>query len=127
MPFIEWNDSLDVKVKAMNDEHKELIRLMNDLYDKVEAKANKEILTKSLVALKEYTIKHFEDEEKYMESIDFAELKTHKNIHKALLDKLAGFEEKFLTTGGIGQDFFDFLSFWLRSHIKGIDTKYSNA
>lgn len=127
MPFLEWNDSLDVKVEAMNNEHKELIRLMNELYDKVEAKANKEILTKSLVALKEYTIKHFDDEEKYMESINFTDLKTHKAVHKNLLDKIADFEGKFLETGNIGQDFFDFLSFWLRSHIKGIDTKYSNA
>lgn len=125
MAYLEWNETLDVKVKAMNDEHKELIRLMNELHDKNEAKASKDVLTNALGKLKRYTIKHFDDEEKFLESVNFPELKTHKNIHKMLLDKLAKYEEQFLASGVMGKDFFEFLSFWLKSHIKGIDTKYS--
>ena len=128
MPFLNWDDSLDTGVTRMNDEHKVLIDLMNHLYDLNEVGSAKPTLQKAIQSLVDYTVKHFEDEENYMESIGFSGLKTHKIIHKQLLDKVTDFQRRFSDGHDtiLGNEFFDFLRNWLIAHIKGIDIKYSD-
>jgi hemerythrin len=126
MAFYEWTERLDVHVPAMNSEHKELIRLMNELFDKNEAGATRPELTAAVDALAKFTVKHFEDEEAHMAKIGFEGLETHKIIHQQLLTQFTAFVDTFEKSGDakIDKKFFDFLSVWLTSHIKGIDTKY---
>ena len=127
MTLLQWSDDLDVHVDAMNSEHKELIRLMNDVSD-ANATGVRASVAGALERLVAYTVKHFENEEAYMASIDFAGLATHKLIHKDLLDRVGRFVSDFHDSGGaqLPKAFFDFLKFWLLSHIQGIDTKYGN-
>lgn len=124
---MEWDESLDVRVQAMNDEHIELIRLMNIVF---EVNGNgRDAVGASLSDLVNYTVEHFDNEEAYMESVGFDGLKTHKLIHKSLLERVGEFVEEFTTSGSdvLPDDLFDFLKFWLVTHIKGIDTKYTAA
>ena len=129
MSLLEWNSSLDVHVDSMNREHSELIRLMNVVYDANAAASGKEQISSALDALVDYTVKHFEDEEAYMESINFSGLRSHKYIHQDLLKRVSGFvsDYKSSTSDQLPNEFFEFLKFWLVSHIQGIDTKYGNA
>ena len=125
MPFFEWTDDLDTKVSAMNDEHKELIKLMNRLYDLNKEGVAKSDLQQAFSDLANYTIKHFSDEEAYMESINYEKLVVHKRIHEELLKKVTEFKEKFdQPDGKLDDSFFNFLSMWLSSHIRGIDIQY---
>lgn len=128
MAFLEWDEQLDVRVDAMNDQHKALIGLMNDLYDLHRAgapKPRKLALARDLAAL---AARHFRAEEKYMGSIRYDGLDRHRRIHetleKTLQHHLAEIERP---DGEFGDQFFYFLKSWLRSHIAGIDTKYAKA
>lgn len=126
---MDWDESLDVGVDAMNDQHKGLLDLMNRLFDLTKQEAPKDqhiqILNKLLVA----TVNHFDDEEKYMESINYEGLKTHKLIHDNLIARLENLTNEYLASSDIKppKAFFDFLKFWLSAHIKGIDIKYGHA
>ena len=128
MSFYTWDpNSLSVKVKSMDDEHQILISKMNAIHDADKGGADTERLKKLVMDLVDYTKKHFEDEEKYMEEIKFDGLKTHKIIHQQLLEQVGGHIEDFTKTGKINEAFYNFLKVWLTSHIKGIDMKYSDV
>lgn len=74
-----------------------------------------------------YTVKHFAHEEVFMESIRYDGIKSHKSIHKSVLEKVGGFASDFKAgdSSMLPEEFFDFLKFWLVSHIRGVDKKYS--
>lgn len=126
MAFFEWDKSLDVEVELMNQEHQTLIGLMEALYQKNEAGASKQELITQASELVNYVIKHFKDEENYMQVANFPGLETHKKLHnnlmvdlnKLVMDFVNGANEK------ISVEFVMFLKMWLFTHIRGIDTKY---
>ena len=112
-------------IGPMDDEHKMIITCMNKLHELNDANAGKGPLARALGELIAVTVKHFSDEEAYMEKIGFPDLKRHKLIHKSLLDQMGAHKQQFDTSGVLAEAFFSFLSFWLKSHICGIDMKYS--
>lgn len=127
MSFFAWGANLDVGVKKMNDEHIELIRLMNLLFDRNQAQAPKTELAKIISDLAAYVVKHFTEEEAYMASIQFPDLEKHKIIHKQLLTAYGEQVQKFEKGDGrVSDGFFSFLKLWLNAHIQGIDVKYGH-
>lgn len=60
-----------------------------------------------------------------MESINFDGVVRHKLIHKQLLSDLGEYYSTFKKTGELSLETFQFLAFWLKSHICGIDKKYA--
>lgn len=126
MAFFEWDNSLDVGVEAMNEQHKTLISLMETLHEKNVAGAPKAELLTAVNTLIDYVIKHFEDEEAFMASIGFPGLETHKKLHENLLKELKQFSGDFERSVNkkIKDELTTFLKFWLATHIRGIDTRY---
>ena len=128
MTFIVWDDSLDLHIDMIDEEHKILINLMNKLYEENNQNKPKEMLKTTLSELYAYAAKHFSDEEKYMASINYSDLAAHKAIHQRLLNRIESFSETYNDSSErIPEDFFMFLKIWVTAHIKGIDVKYANA
>lgn len=125
MAFLQWDDKLDVGVDKMNDQHKRLIDIMNKLHEDNSNGAAKATLLKDATELATLAIKHFREEEQYMESIGYEGLDSHKRIHAAL-EKTLGEHMAAIQrpTGAFSDEFFYFLRSWLRAHIAGIDVKY---
>ena len=126
MTLMIWDaKKYDVLVPQMNDQHHRLIDMMNRVYDRHAARANKAELNQLLTNLRQYTIQHFDQEERMLESIGFPQLDRHKIIHEQLLADFGKHYDAFAAgTGAISQKFFDFLKLWLTSHIMHIDRKY---
>lgn len=126
MPIMNWDKSLDIGVKAMNDEHHGLLDIMNQIYD-AHAVGKQGATINALVAkLGEACTEHFAHEEAYMQRIGYPGFTNHKALHTSLLTRYGDFAARIRAAGGIASDdFFQFLKFWLSSHIKGIDTKYA--
>jgi len=124
MSFYEWGDQLDVRVAAMNEQHKRIIALMNRLHASARTNAPQLVIESDLAELGRFTTQHFADEEAYMKRIGFAKLITHAEIHRRLLQKFTSFVDQYRTTGQLGADFFDFLKMWLSAHIQGVDVQY---
>ncbi len=128
MSLLQWSNRLDVHVEAMNQEHAHLIDLMNTVYD-ANTGADRAGIISALDTLVRFVVKHFQNEEAYMESIGFSGLKTHRYIHKDLLERVGKFVDEFKRSESdrLSREFFEFLKFWLVSHIQGIDTKYGES
>lgn len=125
--FLEWDPvKLSVGVPAMDQEHQTLIGLMNKLHTLSTTGAPKSELGQALQALAKYTVKHFADEEAFMERTHFAGLEKHKSIHAELLRRVGEYAKSFEATGGLGADFFSFLRLWLRAHISNLDMQYGS-
>ncbi len=123
--YFKWDPStLSVSVNSMDEEHIVLINKMNALHEAYSLKKPASELERLVTDLANYTVKHFSDEEAYMEKIGFEGLGTHKIIHQQLLKQVTEHIETFKKTGALTDSFFSFLSVWLTSHIRGIDTKY---
>lgn len=124
--FFIWDVSLDVGVEEMNHQHKTLISLMDALYQRNVAGASKSELLQTAQELVDYVVKHFKDEESYMQSINFKYLEAHQRLHNTLLSDLAKFVDNFKngTSETIDSHFMMFLNLWISTHIRGIDTKY---
>lgn len=124
--FFQWEDSkYKFNISQIDKEHMEIVKLMNNLYNKHTAQAPTAEVAEALNKLANYTIEHFKDEEKYFDSIGFPGAESHKLIHKQMLSKISDYAESFKKTGTLSQDFFNFLKMWLASHIMGIDSKYA--
>lgn len=125
--FYTWTqEELGLNVQEMDAEHQELIAKMNTLFDSVEAKKPPATILSHIDALAAFTVKHFADEEAYMQKIGFEGLATHKIIHQQLLSQFTGFVDEFKAKKVLNPGFFNFLKVWLTSHIRGIDMKYAS-
>lgn len=123
--FFTWDPNrLSVHVDKMDQEHQKIISLMNNLYSKNEQKAPKPELAKCIKELFDFTVLHFEHEEKFFSGLAYDQASLHKKIHVDLLSKLNEHAQKFETTGVLTNEFFAFLKMWLSAHIAGIDVKY---
>lgn len=126
MGIITWNDNLSVKVLAIDQQHKKLIDMMNELSDAMKSGKGRDILSKIISGLILYTGTHFKTEEKYFDQFDYPEAEIHKKEHEAFVLKVLEFKKGFEKGDlNLTVEIMDFLSDWLQNHIKGSDKKYS--
>lgn len=128
MAFLNWTTALHIGVQAMDAEHQQLVKLMNDLHQHHETGAPKPVMTAALKALFDYTVKHFKDEEEYMRRIKYDGYKVHCITHQHLVKKLTDFRDAYVSgRSELTQEFFNFLKLWLSAHILQIDKQYTAA
>jgi hemerythrin len=126
MAFLEWNDSLSVGVKSIDDQHKQLVALVNTLHNAIANGEGGDALGKILVGLIDYTKTHFAYEEKLFSQTAYTESAAHKQEHDKFCETVLDVQAKF--NGGAGEalhgQVMDFLKDWLITHIQGSDRKY---
>lgn len=123
-----WNDKLSLGVNTMDDEHKVLIGKINTLVAQMEAqyvKKDKMSLYNAFKDLAAYTTEHFAHEEKFMESIHYPQLNSHKKIHEKLLGQVSRYGAQIENGTLDDQKLISFLRNWLISHIMGVDMQYA--
>jgi len=124
MSLIEWNTKLSVTVFEFDEEHKQLIGMINSLHEAMKSGKGKELLTKILDDATEYTRKHFAHEEKLMVQYRYPEYKAHKELHDEFIKTVTEFrkkhDHKLLQAGQL----LNILKDWLVNHINNVDKKY---
>jgi hemerythrin len=125
MAYIEWNDSYSVGVKEMDDQHKKLIALINQLHDAMKTgQASKEAGT-ILKGLVDYTHYHFDAEEKMLDKVTYPGYLNQQKLHKVFIAQIEQYQSDLATKSlTIGVKMSEFLKDWLMSHISGEDKKY---
>jgi hemerythrin len=126
MALMEWTDKLSVGVVALDDDHKKLIGMVNELYDAMLAGHGKEKLGRVLDGLVQYTKFHFAREEKYFAQTGYPDAAAHKEQHDALTRQVLEVQLKYAAgaTATLSVDVIHFLKKWLVTHIQGSDQSY---
>jgi hemerythrin len=126
MALINWDVSFSVNVAEIDQQHKKLVEMVNELHNAMMQGKGRLLLGKIVDGLISYTATHFKTEEKYFETYGYPETYIHKQEHAAFVRKVTEFREGFkkrkLT---LTIEVMDFLSDWIENHIKGTDKKYS--
>ncbi len=80
---IKWYDSYSIGVDSIDKEHQQLFKIINKLFAFQEEDIEGQwICQEGIKFFKSHALKHFSNEEQYMESIDYPGLKQHRKVHK---------------------------------------------
>lgn len=128
MPFASWNDSYSVKVLRLDDEHKQLFSIINQLHEGMKAGQGRDVMQDVLDQLLHYTEEHFRDEEALMQVVRYPWLVAHTALHQRFVNRIRGFSKDFHSGAApISVDMLEFLRNWLAKHILGVDHQYGTA
>jgi len=124
--LMTWTDDLSVGVRLIDEQHKVLLGLINELHAGMRARKSDAVLVGVVERLKEYTVKHFGQEEEYFDRYGYSETKAHKEIHAKLVRQVLDFEAALKSgKAKVTMEIMRFLKDWLVQHIMGTDKKYS--
>lgn len=122
---LQWDRSLSVGVKLIDEQHQELFRMVNGLIEAMMKNQGKAELEKLLSFLGTYVVQHFGAEEKLMATYKYPDAPRHKQQHadfiktfqavKAEFDKLGPTPNVSIAVNKVVCD-------WLREHIGRSDT-----
>jgi hemerythrin len=126
--MVEWNNKYKLGLEEIDKQHKKLFDLAEEIYnllksDLIVDKYNR--IVDLINELRDYTAFHFSEEEKYMESIKYKKLFTHKMEHlkfidtvtKIDLDKIDENQDAYIL------ELLDFVTNWIDNHILHTDLK----
>ncbi len=124
--FVSWNSSLSVKVKEFDNQHKKLLQLITDLYNRMQEGAGNNILGETLKKLIDYTVYHFGTEEKNFHKFNYPHKKEHIEQHETLVSKAKELYKSFENSESVlSIEVLDFLQEWVIQHINKADKQYS--
>ena len=126
MGFVRWNDSYSVGIKSIDEEHKNLLRLINNLHSAVRYYTGEEFERRALSELMDYTKIHFAREEELMKKYQFPGYADHKRQHDEMAASAQRMVERYERDAlGAMDEISTFLRDWLINHINGTDQEYS--
>lgn len=124
--FVTWKDEYSVGVPVIDDDHKKLLSLINNLQASIHYHTGDEFEKKALDEVVEYTSYHFSREEELMEKSGYPDLEAHKKEHQAMIAKVGSFVAEYEAKGhDVLEGIADYLGQWLITHINGTDQKYA--
>jgi hemerythrin-like metal-binding protein len=124
MSFIAWQDDYSINVREIDDQHRALISLVNELHDAVKSRCDTDTLSIIMAKLIADTEAHFSTEESLMVQYDYPGYAIHKAQHDELLGELRAFAKE--VTGMPHSAFrfnFDVSTDWLMHHIGQSDSR----
>lgn len=126
MAFIQWSENMSVGNHIIDQQHKNLVKMVNTVYDAMGQGKGDEVLKPILKALVDYTKSHFSHEEQFMKQIGYPNLVQHQQIHQAFTQKVQDVYAKVTAGQHVSSvSLAGFLKDWLVSHIMSEDKKYA--
>ena len=125
MELLSWNENYSLGIQEIDNQHKQLIELVNELYTAMMTKKTKDSLQKVLEGLVNYTINHFNTEETYFRKFNYSSTIAHVEEHQLFVAKVLEFQNSFnegKTT--VSMEILSFLRDWIVQHILGSDRQF---
>jgi len=126
MTNIQWKDTYNIGFKIIDDQHKKLVSIINDLYEAQNHGQLQGAISKALENLADYTVYHFSEEKKLFALYEYPKTAEHLAEHDYFVNKVKGFQQE-LSRGNIVLSLktIDFLKDWTIEHILGSDKEFS--
>lgn len=125
MPFMNWSDGLRVKIDSIDNQHKKLLALINELYDAIYAQKGGDVVSRVLKEVVDYTDYHFKTEEAYFQKHVYPEASAHVKEHEYLRKEARELLKKLEGGKSITLQTMVFLKDWLFDHIMESDQQYA--
>ncbi|MCL2599967.1 MAG: bacteriohemerythrin [Treponema sp.] len=124
-PFVVWQDRYSIGIEEIDEQHRGLFALTNDLYDACQdggtvlGKHFQETLQKAVT----YVTMHFNAEERIMTETRDPNFESHQQEHDDFVKKVMEEASKLETGVATPQAFMEFLRDWISIHVTGTDVK----
>lgn len=132
MALMVFSDKMIDGVAEIDEQHRGLIDIINDLYEIALKRGGQQTLDDVFDRLDDYTTSHFEREEALFAKHGYPELASHQEQHKALLRTIATYRKRPREGQEtlVALDLLHHLKQWLAQHMIDEDKKacaYLNA
>jgi len=124
---MRWNDSYNLGIEVIDEQHKKFIGLINTLSKKLLGSADKKVVIAVLDELEHYAEMHFSTEEELFAKFDYVGKSEHSKKHQYFRDVIAKKRESineskddFLSA----MDLLEFMQDWFLEHILKEDKQY---
>ena len=125
MELFKWKSDYEIHFPKVDDQHKGLVGMINELYKAKVAGDTDEAIAQTLGKLLHYVNIHFKDEEAAMKEWHYPGLKEHHQQHEKLEADVQELQKKLLTGRGVATfELLNFLSEWLKVHIIESDKEF---
>jgi len=122
MTFIKWNKKDLLGIDEIDNQHKDIYDMVNNLHNLRSASKSK--ITEQFELLLSKFKKHFETEEQFMKELNVPILFSHKLEHQRALDKYAAYFETYKTSSSpFDEEILNSLKTWLYNHAEMKDKK----
>lgn len=122
MPLMQWDETMSVGVRELDDQHKTLITLINEAYEAIQ-RHDENKLASLIEKMHHYSEVHFSVEEWYMKEHGFPDVEKHCETHRQFRNDTNEFRKRLFEKTNLSQVFI-YLSRWLTTHIMEDDRKY---
>ncbi|MGZ4968932.1 MAG: bacteriohemerythrin [Methylobacter sp.] len=126
MTILNWNNQLVLGIKSVDEQHKHLVDLANQLDEAVAIGADRDTIIKIINSLIDYTVYHFQHEEQLMSEAKFnpTVYAVHEAEHKEFVAKMKTVQREVQADiNAISEDLMDYLVNWLCHHILSTDKR----
>lgn len=124
--LVRWAELYSVGIAQIDEQHKRLIGLLNELWRAMMEGHGRDQLGRTLEALIQYTLTHFEFEEDLMREHHYPGLEAHRLQHEKLAGQVRAMQTDFLEGHGTTpRELMLFLQGWIVRHIVASDKKYA--
>ena len=127
MAIMIWNETYSVGVQELDDQHKALIHMINEMHYAMNNDKGQEAISSIVEQMFDYMELHFSTEEGYMQKCEYLGLPAHQKQHEEFRSKARDLRER-VNAGEFVLSFeiVQFLSDWLQKHIMVTDMKYTS-
>ena len=126
MALMTWRDQYSVGVETLDNQHKAILRILNEIHAASLRGKAKEVAGPLLSQLVCLAGEHFSAEERLMESTGFPGLAGHRAEHQVLVGKLREFVSRHEKgDAAVHTQLLHFLRDWLNKHMQSEDQEYA--
>jgi len=126
--LVIWSNTYSVGIKLIDDQHKELLDLVNDMYNHVnndDEAAERAYFQGVIKKTADYVKIHFATEEKIMKATNFKGYSGHKLIHDSFIMSVVDIINQFESGKRVPLiSFTNFIKDWILTHIAIMDKQY---
>lgn len=126
MPLLKWSDELSVGVPSLDDQHKKMLLLLNDLNEGLMSGKDRMGLGDMLNRLITATAMHIKYEEGLLARAGYSDEPVHRAEHVTLMRQFCGIRQQYETIGpnALTLPVVSFLKNGLLAHLRGADAHY---
>jgi hemerythrin len=123
---MSWEADLSVGVREMDDDHRDLIGMLNEIYEATSAGRKDQDISELVERVVARAKAHFAHEERLLDEAGYAEADAHYKEHDRMIAKALSVQAAYRCGSpcALSQEFFDFLRDWLLHHIRECDKLY---
>ncbi len=122
MAYFEWGDDMIIDHGPIDQDHRKLVDLVNELHTATSAGLGQTVVNKIMSELIFYTRDHLTREEQQMALVDFPDLEAHQHSHARFMASMHALVQKQASGSlTVASQLSSLLRDWLSIHIRRSD------